>query len=101
MRKLKWSNYAKYIVLADESNGTLLGNYETFLNFRKVVEVLTKVMSSQKTNIYMGEGAVVVLDDTGISPSDATNILSNIDECIWNQVTSKILQIASVMKLKI
>jgi hypothetical protein len=101
MKMSRWTNYDKYIVLADNSSGRLKGTFNAFLNFKKSVDILDKMMSSQKTNIYIGEGEVIVLDGKDITASDATNILSNINECKWTPVTAKILHVASVMKLQI
>ena len=37
MKKNKWSDYDKYIVLSDKSGCQLGGTYVKFLNFKKVL----------------------------------------------------------------
>ena len=36
MKMEKWSEYDKYVVLADNSAGEIAATYESFLNYKKV-----------------------------------------------------------------
>ena len=97
MEKNKWSDYSKYLVLSDKSNSRLKANYESFTNFKKVMEVINSIAHSDKSS-YLYEGDIY---SRRITSTDAKNILSNIDECKWNQKTSLMLLVASQLKLRI
>jgi hypothetical protein len=85
MKMTKWSSHSKYVVLADNSNGKLVGNFTTYLNFLFVKDIINNIAFSDKSTYS----------------SNAKNILSNIDECKWNQKTSLMLLVASQLKLRI
>ena len=40
MKMTKWSSHSKYVVLADNSNGKLVGNFTTYLNFLFVKDII-------------------------------------------------------------
>ena len=97
MEKRLWHDYAKYLVLADNSNSKIKANYENFLNFKKIKEVFNNIAFTDKST-YSYEGNIY---NRKITSTDAKNILSNIDECKWNQKTSLMLLVASQLKLRI
>ena len=43
MKKEKWSDYAKYLILSDRSNNRIGTTFESFLNFKKVKEVINNI----------------------------------------------------------
>ena len=100
MKKSRWTDYDRYIVLSDNSYGRLRGTYMNFQDFKKVVEAINTMAKSQKTNILV-EGELVSLQGRKISPNDANTILTNIYECKWTPVTEKMLLVANAMGLKI
>ena len=100
MKKSRWTDYDRYIVLSDNSYGRLRGTYLNFQDFKKVVEALNTMAKSQKTNI-LHEGELVSLQGRKVSPNDANTILTNIYECKWTPVTEKMLLVANAMGLKI
>jgi len=89
MKMKYWSDYEKYIVLADRS-GVLKSGYLAYLDFIKVKEALRKIANTEKNLYYYDE----TYYDKKISHTDAQNILRNISECIWNTTTEKIRTIA-------
>ena len=93
----KCSNHSKYVVLTDHSSGKLVGNYSTFDNFLKDKDVINNIAFSDKST-YSSNGNIY---NRKITSTDAKNILSNIDECKWNQKTSLMLLVASQLKLRI
>ena len=100
MKKSRWSDYERYLVLADNAVGRLHGTYMHYQDFKKVVEALNTMAKSQKTNI-LHEGELVSLQGRKVSPNDANTILTNIYECKWTPVTEKMLLVANAMGLKI
>ena len=100
MKKSRWTDYDRYIVLSDSSYGRLRGTYLNFQDFKKVVEALTSMAQSQKTNLLFN-GKLVSLQGRKITPNDANTILTNIYECKWTPVTEKMLLVANAMGLKI
>ena len=97
MKKERWSNYAKYLVLSDKSACELKGNFMNYQNYKVVKDVINNIAFSDKST-YLYNGNIY---KRKITSTDAKNILSNIDECKWNQKTSLMLLVASQLKLRI
>ena len=72
MKLNKMSDYDRYIIFADMS-GKYIVDYESFLNFCKIKEVLGKIGSSQSSN-YLYDNDIYVKP---ITSSDARTILNN------------------------
>ena len=49
MKQERYSNYARYLVLADNSNGKLVGNFTTYLNFLFVKDIINNIAFSDKS----------------------------------------------------
>ena len=47
MKKEKWSDYAKYLVLADKSSYQLGCSFPRYLNFKKIREVFARAWGTQ------------------------------------------------------
>ena len=97
MEKSKWSEYSRYIALSDNSSMDLKGNYQTFLNFKKVMEIVHSIANSDKSS-YLYEGNIYTRKITSV---DAKKILDNVLQCKWTDSTAKIFLIASQMGLRI
>ena len=97
MKKDNWSGYAKYLVLSDNSKGKLRPNYVAYLEFKKVKEVINNIAFSDKST-YLSGGDIY---DRKITSSDAKTILTNIDECKWTNITSKMILVANQLKIRI
>mgnify|MGYP003141625967 CR=1 FL=1 len=97
MEMKKWSNHSSYLVLSDNSNGKLGTSFITFLNFKKVREVINTIAFSDKST-YSVDGNIY---SRKITSTEAKNILSNLEECKWNDNTSKMLLVANQIKLRI
>ena len=95
MEKSKWSDYARYLTLADNSNCQLKGSYEAFVNFKKVVEVLRRISNTDKSS-YLYEGDIY---SRKITSNDARIILDNVNDCKWTESTKKIFIVSSQMKM--
>jgi len=97
MKLNKTSGYAKYLVLADRSKGTLRGDYLTYLDFRIVKDIVNRLSLSDKAS-YLYDSNIYSRKVTSV---EAGNILKNINECTWNDATKKMLLIASQLKVRI
>jgi len=93
-----WSDYDKFLVLSDRSRGKIGTEYGHFMRFKTVVEALKKMRSTQG-NIVVIDGEAI--DKKKITATEATNILSNIYECKWNNVTEKMLLVASQLRISL
>ena len=100
MKKSRWTDYDRYLVLSYNSVGRLHGTYMHFQDFKKVVEAVNTLAKSQKTNILV-DGELISLQGRKVSPNDANTILTNIYECKWTPVTEKVLRVANAMGLQI
>ena len=49
MKEKNYSEYGKYLVLADNSRGRLLGTYMNYMNFKAVKEVLSRISYTDKS----------------------------------------------------
>ena len=97
MKKSRWSEYAKFLVLSDNSNYKLNSSFTSYLNFKKVKEVVNNIAFTDKTT-YSCDGNIY---NRKITSQEAKNILDNIDECKWTDTTSKMLLVANQLKLRI
>ena len=97
MKKSRWSGYAKFLVLSDNSNYKLNSSFTSYLNFKKVKEVVNNIAFTDKTT-YSCDGNIY---NRKITTQEAKNILANIDECKWTDTTSKMLLVANQLKLRI
>ena len=95
MKKSKLTDYARYIVLADNSKAKLKGDYQSFLNFKKVMEVVHSIASTDKSS-YLYEGDIY---SRKITSNDARIILDNVNDCKWTESTKKIFIVSSQMKM--
>ena len=92
-----WSNHSKYVVLTDHSSGKLVGNYSTYNNFLKVKDIINNIAFSDKST-YSSDGDIY---NRKITSAEAKTILDNIEECTWNDSTSKMLLVSNQLKLRI
>ena len=88
----RWTDYDRFIVLGDKSEGRLKLTYETFIKFKMVVEALKKIQSQSGSSFAM-DGQLIT--NKNVTATEATNILSNIYKCRWTPVTKKLLLVAS------
>ena len=81
MKMKYWSDYGKYLVLADRDKSKLKADYISYLEFGKVIEALKNISRSQaKTYLYDGE-----VVKKPITPSRATDALDKISKCQYDQ----------------
>tara|TARA_R100000005_G_C4978789_1_gene189218 strand:+ start:168 stop:452 length:285 start_codon:yes stop_codon:yes gene_type:complete len=51
-----YTEYERYILLADSKTGPLIGNYEGFQNFKEVIKVCETISQNRNTSyLYNGE----------------------------------------------
>ena len=97
MEKRLWHDYAKYLVLADNSNSKIKANYENFLNFKKIKEVINNIAFTDKST-YSYEGNIY---NRKITSMEAKTILNNIGDCVWSDKSDLMFTVASQFKLRI
>ena len=98
MDSKRWTDYDRFIVLGDKSEGRLKLTYENFMKFRMVVEALKKIQS-QSGNSFAMDGQLIT--NKNVTATEATNILSNIYKCRWTPVTKKLLLVASQLGISL
>jgi|TARA_Y100001951_G_scaffold15553_1_gene10681 hypothetical protein len=97
MEKKHWSEYGKYLVLADNSKSKLKSDFGSYLKFKKVLEVISNTAYSDKST-YLYEGNIYTRKITSV---DAKKILDNVLQCKWTDSTAKVFLVASQMGLRI
>jgi len=88
MEMKNWSDYEKYLILADNSYGKnkIKDTYESFLNYKIVIDVINRIAFTDKStysynnNIYKKK----------ITSEDAKKILGNVLNCRWSNTTAKL-----------
>ena len=97
MKMEKWSEYDKYVVLADRSAGEIAATYESFLNYKKVMEVLNSMGYTDKSTYSYNNN----IYNKKITSEDARKIVRNASECKWNHQTEKLKIIARQIGLRV
>ena len=97
MKKDRWSDYAKYLVLADNSDSKLKGTFVHYQDFKIVKDVINSIAFSDK-NTYLYKNNIY---NRKITSEDGKTILNNIKECNWTVKTEKMILVANQLKLKI
>ena len=97
MKMEKWSEYDKYVVLADNSAGEIAATYESFLNYKKVIEVLNSMGYTDKSTYSYNNN----IYNKKITSEDARKIVRNVSECKWNNQTEKLKIIARQIGLRV
>ena len=97
MKKSRWSEYAKFLVLSDNSNYKLNSSFTSYLNFKKVKEVVNNIAFTDKTT-YSCDGNIY---NRKITSMEAKTILNNIGDCVWSDKTDLMFTVASQLKLRI
>ena len=93
----KVSDFEKYIVLSDKSNGKLGWTWDRFLNFKRVMEIMHRIAFSDKST-YSNDGNIY---SRKITSSLAKQAVNNVSDAKWNDKTSSVLIIANQIGLKI
>ena len=47
MKKYRWSNYDKFLVIADKSNGKICSNFATFIEFKRAIAAVQKIADTK------------------------------------------------------
>tara|TARA_Y100001938_G_C7938514_1_gene353047 strand:- start:172 stop:474 length:303 start_codon:yes stop_codon:yes gene_type:complete len=90
----QWSDFDKYIVLADNASDSLYTGFEPFLEFKRVVDALKVISKTDGTNYYFGS----TMYPKPISSTRARTILDGINLCKYD---SKILTVAKQIGVRI
>ena len=88
MEKNKWSEYDKYLVLADNSHGKhkIRDTYESFLNYKIVMDVINRIAFTDKSTYSYNND----IYSKKITSEDAKNIISNVSNSKWTRNTAKL-----------
>ena len=97
MKKDRWSDYAKYLVLSDNSDSKLKGTFGHYQDFKTIKDVINSIAFSDK-NTYLHNNNIY---NRKITSAEGKTILTNIKECICNEKTEKMILIANQLNLKI
>ena len=97
MKKDRWSDYAKYLVLADNSDSKLKGTFVHYQDFKIVKDVINNIAFTDK-NTYSFDGNIY---NRKITSEEGKTILNNIKECNWTVKTEKMILVANQLKLRI
>ena len=84
----KWSDYDKYLILADNSYGKhkIKDTYESFLNYKIVIDVINRIAFTDKSTYSYNNN----IYNKKITSEDAKKILGNVLNCKWTNTTAKL-----------
>jgi hypothetical protein len=99
MEMEKWSDYDKYLILADNSHGKskIKDTYDSFINYKKVMDVLHSISYTDKSTYSYNNN----IYNKKITSEDARKIVQNVNVCRWTATTAKLQIIASQLKLNV
>ena len=83
MKKERWSDNEKYIVMLTSRNAAVRGvrhGYQAFLDYKKVKEALNVISKSGDSYTYDGN-----IYSAPITSSRAFQILEKIEDCRWDE----------------
>ena len=86
MEMKNWSDYDKYLILADNSSGKLKDTYESFLNYKIVIDVINRIAFTDKSTYSYNNN----IYNKKITSEDAKKILGNVLNCKWTNTTAKL-----------
>jgi hypothetical protein len=95
MKKEKWSDYAGYLILSDKSKNKIGTTFETFMNFKKVRDVINNIAFTDKST-FSFEGQVY---KRKITTNDAKKIMDTITDYRWNSNSEKIFLVSNQLGL--
>jgi len=97
MKRSKWSGYDAYLVLSDKSGNKLKSCYDSYLNFKKVMEAINAIAFTDKST-YSMDGNIY---ERKITKTDAQNILDGVNNNKWNNKLNNLFLVSNQLKLKI
>ena len=97
MEMKNWSDYDKYLILADNSYGKqkIRDTYESFLNYKIVIDVINRIAFTDKSTYSYNNN----IYNKKITSEDAKKILGNVLNCNWTSRTAKLKIIAHQLGL--
>ena len=95
MKKEKWSDYAGYLILSDKSKNRIGTTFQSFLNFKKVREVINNIAFTDKST-FSFEGQ---LYKRKITTNDAKKIMDTLNDYRWNINSEKIFLVSNQLGL--
>ena len=99
MEMKNWSDYDKYLILADNSYGKhkIKDTYESFLNYKIVIDVINRIAFTDKSTYSYNNN----IYNNKITSEDAKKILGNVLNCKWTRTTAKLKIIGHQLGLTI
>ena len=101
MEMKNWSDYDKYLILADNSHANNNGKYkirdtyDSFLNYKIVMDVINRIAFTDKSTYSYNNN----IYNKKITSEDAKKILGNVLNCKWTSTTAKLKIIAHQLGL--
>ena len=88
MEMKNWSDYDKYLILADNSYGKqkIRDTYESFLNYKIVIDVINRIAFTDKSTYSYNNN----IYNKKITSEYAKKILGNVLNCKWTNTTAKL-----------
>ena len=88
MEMKNWSDYEKYLILADNSYGKhkIRETYESFLNYKIVIDIINRIAFTDKSTYSYNNN----IYNKKITSEDAKKILGNVLNCKWTNTTAKL-----------
>ena len=96
MKKTRWSGYDKHLVFSDKTN-VLKGNYNGYLNFRDVMEVVNTLHTKRNTS-YLYNGDLIQFN---LRQGDVESIYNSWHESEYRQSFDYIRFVANKLDIKI
>lgn len=94
MKRTQWSEFDKFVVMADKYNGYLKADYPAYLDYKVVKSVIENIVKGQQPDSYYHDGDYINL---GLTKSVIIKMFDKLEKGVWDY---DIRTLASRLKLK-
>ena len=94
MKKERWSEFDKFVVMGDKSKHYIRSDYPAFLDYKVLKSVVQNVVKGQPADNYYHNGVTL---DLGVTRGTIDKIYDKMEKLLWDD---NIMIIARVLGLR-
>ena len=81
MKKERWSEFDKFVVMGDKSKHYIRSDYPAFLDYKVLKSVVQNVVKGQPADNYYHNGVTL---DLGVTRSTIDKIFDKMEKLLWD-----------------
>jgi len=82
VKKERWSDFDKFVVMADKANTYVKSDYPAFLDFKVLKSVVQNVQKGQPVDSYYHNGVTI---DLGVTRGTMSKIFDKLEKGMWDE----------------